>query len=88
MKVLSVRLNEREAAQLEALCERTGLSPSRAVKQGLAELTGRAAGRKSLGQIAREIGLVGCFAGPPDLAERHSHYVARALRKKGAKSPR
>lgn len=88
MKVVSVRLNDREAAQLDALCQRTGLTPSRAVKQGLAELEGKAPGKKSLGQIARELGLIGCFEGPPDLAERHSHYVSRALRRKRAKSPR
>ncbi len=79
MKVLSVRLNDREAAELQALCERTGLTPSGAVKQGLAELAGKAPGRKSLGQIAEELGLVGCFEGPPDLAERHDHYLRRAI---------
>ena len=86
MKVLSVRLNEREAAQLEALCERTGVTASAVMKQGMTEMTRKAAGRKSLGQLAREMGLVGCFAGPPDLAERHGRYVARALRKDRAKS--
>ena len=88
MKVLSVRLNDKEAVELEALCERTGLTPSRAVKQGLAELAGKAPGSKSLGQLAREMGVAGCFSGPPDLAQRHSHYVGRALRSGRAKSHR
>ena len=88
MKVLSVRLNDREAHELEALCERTGMTPSRAVKQGLAGLAGNAPGKKSLGQLAREMGLAGCFAGPPDLAERHGHYVRRSMRSKRAKGHR
>ena len=88
MKVLLVRLNDREAAELDALCERTGLTPSRAVKQGLAELAGKAPGKKTLGQLAREMGLVGCVAGLPDLAERHSYYVQRALRSGRAKGHR
>jgi len=42
MKVLSVRLDEREAAALEAVCERTGLTPSKAVKLGVAEIAAKA----------------------------------------------
>jgi hypothetical protein len=81
-------LNDREAAQLESLCDRTGLTPSKAVKRGLAELAGKAPGKRSLGAIARKLGLVGCYAGPPDLAERHSHYVRQALRGRRAKDSR
>lgn len=88
MKVLSVRLNDQEAVELKTLCERTGLTPSRAVKQGLAELAGRAPGNKSLGQLAREMGVAGSFSGPPDLAERHGHYFGRALRGGRAKGHR
>lgn len=88
MKIISVRLNEQEASMLQALCERTGLTPSRAVKQALANLAGNAAGRKSLGQLAREMGVAGSFTGPADLAERHSHYLRRALGGKRAKRRR
>jgi len=88
MKVLSVRLNDREAAELRALCERTGLTPSKAVKRGIAEIAGKAQGKKTLGQIARELGLAGCFSGPPDLAERHDHYLRLALKGKRAKGHR
>lgn len=86
MKVLSVRLNDREASELRALCERTGLRPSQAVKRGLAEIVRKARGKKTLGEIARELDLVGCFAGPPDLAKRHDHYLRLAL--KGRREPR
>ena len=86
MKVLSIRLNGREAAQLDALCERTGLTPSKAVKRGLDELVAKQSGKKTLGQLARELNLVGCFSGPPVLAERHGHYLRQALRKPHAKS--
>lgn len=83
MKVLSVRLNDQEAVELRALCERTGLTPSKAVKRGIAEIASKAQGKKTLGQIARESGLVGCFSGPRDLAERHDHYLRLAIKGKG-----
>jgi len=88
MKVLSVRLNDREAAALEAVCERTGLTPSKAVKLGIAEIAGKARARKTLGALARELDLVGCFEGPPDLGARHDHYLKLALKGKRAKSHR
>jgi len=88
MKMLSVRLNDREAAELRALRERTGLTPSKAVKRGIAEISGKTPGKKTLGQIARESGLVGCFSGPPDLAKRHDHYLRPALKGKRAKGHR
>ena len=86
MKILSIRLNDREAAQLDTLCERTGLTPSQAVKQGLDELVAKQSGKKTLGQLARELDMVGCFSGPSDLAERHGHYLRRTLRNGRAKS--
>jgi hypothetical protein len=88
MKVISVRFNDEEAGALRALCERTGLTPSRAVKQALAGLAGHAAGNKSLGQLAREMGVAGSFDGPADLSERHAHYLRKALKPKRAKSHR
>lgn len=88
MKVLSVRLNDREAAALEAVCERTGLTPSKAVKLGLAEIAGKAHGKKTLGALARELGLIGCFDGPADLGARHDHYLKLALKGRRAKSHR
>src|SRR5687767_12114791 len=88
MKLLSVRLNDREAAALEALCERTGLTPSKAVKLGLAEIAGKTTGKKSLGALARDLGVVGCFDGPADLSARHDHYLKAALKGRRAKSHR
>jgi predicted transcriptional regulator len=65
MKVLSIRLNERETARLEMLCERTGMTPSKAVKRGLDELASKQQGKRSLGQLARAMDLVGCFSARP-----------------------
>ena len=45
----------------------------------------RAQKRRPFGEVARELGLVGCFAGPRDLAENHSKYVRRALRARASR---
>lgn len=44
--------------------------------------------RKPFGQVARELGLVGSFAGAPDLGERHSQHFRRALRAKANRARR
>jgi len=81
MKMLSVRLDDKEAAALDALCEAQGLSRSDAVKRAIVDLA-QAARRQPFGQVARAAGLTGCFAGPRDLGLRHDKYLRRALRAK------
>jgi hypothetical protein len=84
MKMLSVRLDDEEAAALEAVCQARGVSRSQAIKEAIRELA-RAQKRRPFGEVAHELGLVGCFAGPRDLAENHSKYVRRALRAKASR---
>lgn len=85
MKMLSVRLDDKEAAALKALCEETGLTRSQLVKSGLASLTRVRGRRESPGALAEELGIVGCFAGPRDLSANVSRYVKKALRAKSTR---
>lgn len=84
MKMLSVRLDDKEAAALDAVCAAQGLSRSEAVKRAIMALA-EAGRRKPFGQAAREMGLVGGFSGPRDLGERHNKHLRRALREKAAR---
>jgi hypothetical protein len=83
MKMLSVRLDDAEAAALKAVCEAKGLSRSDAVKRAILEFA-QAEHRKPFGQVAGELGLVGCFAGARNLGDKHSEHVRRAQRAKTA----
>ncbi|MGQ0544035.1 MAG: ribbon-helix-helix protein, CopG family [Betaproteobacteria bacterium] len=84
MKMLSVRLDDKEAAALDAVCSAQGLSRSEVVKRAIRGLA-QAARRQPFGRAAREAGLVGCFSGARDLGERHGKHIRRAL---GAKAAR
>jgi predicted transcriptional regulator len=84
MKMLSVRLDDEEAAALEAVCEARGLSRSEAVKRAILDLA-QSERRRPFGEVARELGLVGCFAGARDLGERHDKHLRRILRAKTAR---
>ncbi len=84
MKTLSVRLDDKEAAGLDAVCEAQGLSRSEVVKRAIRDLA-QAGRRGSFGRAARDLGLIGCFSGPSDLGERHGKYFRRML---GAKTAR
>lgn len=81
MKMLSVRLDDQEAAALQAVCQARGLSRSAVIKRAILELA-RADRRKPFGQVARELGLVGSFPGARELGERHGKHLRRGLRAK------
>lgn len=85
MKMLSVRLDDKEAAALKALCDETGLSRSQVVKQGLSVVAGNARRGKTPAALAEELGVIGCFSGPRDLSSRVGHYVKKSLRAKSAR---
>lgn len=85
MKMLSVRLDDAEAAALRALCEQTGLTQSELVKRSIAELARAKLGARRPAELARELGLVGSFDGPRDLATKSRRYLRRALREKTAR---
>lgn len=84
MKMLTVRLDDREAAALAALCEELGVSRSEVVKRAIMDLA-RAARRKPFGEAAAESGLIGCFSGPRDLAQNHQKYLRKAFRAKAGR---
>lgn len=84
MRMLSVRLDDQEAAALQAVCQARGLSRSAVIKRAILELA-RAEQRKPFGQVARELGLVGSFSGARDLGEHHGKHLRRGLRAKTAR---
>jgi hypothetical protein len=79
MRTISVRLDSKTDAKLRSVCERTGMSQSEALKAGIAALAAPAA--KSPYELAKEMGLIGAFEGPPDLARNHSRYIKEKLRR-------
>lgn len=80
MAALSVRLKPKTEAQLEAYCERTGLTRTQVVEESLARTF--AANRPTFAETARETGLFGSFEGPRDLSLNVSKYVKQKLRRK------
>jgi transcriptional regulator with XRE-family HTH domain len=85
MKMLSVRLDDAEAAALKALCEQTGLTQSELIKRSIAEMARTQLAVRRPAELARELGLVGAFDGPRDLAARSRRYLRRTLREKTAR---
>jgi 8-oxo-dGTP pyrophosphatase MutT (NUDIX family) len=83
MKMLSVRLDDREAAALRELCEETGLTRSQVIKRGLAVLARDKVPRP--GELARQFGVYGCFAGPRNLSERSGRALGKVLRATSAR---
>ncbi len=82
MKMLSVRLDNAEAAALNALCAQTGLTQSDLIKRSIAELARRTVGARWQAELACELGLIGSFAGPRDFSAKSRRYLRRALREK------
>jgi hypothetical protein len=80
MVALSVRLKAETEARLRAYCERTGLTRTQVVQASLERTL--EARRPTAGEIAREVGYIGSFAGPRDLSENVAKYLKRKLRRK------
>jgi len=85
MKMLSVRLDDAEAAALKALCEQTGLTQSQLIKRFIAEMTRGKTAARPPAELARELDLIGSFDGPRDLAAKSRRYLRRAQREKTAR---
>lgn len=84
MKMLSVRLDDHEAAALQAVCQARGMSRSAVIKRAILDLA-QAEQRRPFGQVAKDLGLVGSFSGARDLSEHHDRHLRRALRAKTAR---
>jgi hypothetical protein len=81
MKILSVRLDDNEEAQLRSVCERMGLSQTEVVKKGIATLAEQST--MTPGKLAEAMGLVGVFeSGIGDLGRNHSSHLKSVLRRK------
>lgn len=78
MRTISVRLDDDADAQLRAVCQRTGMSQTEAVKAGIAALAERPT--PTLHALAKEMGLIGAFdSGVGDLGKNHSKYIKEKL---------
>ena len=80
MPPLSVRLKPKIEAQLNAYCERTGLTRTQVVEESLNRTFEM--GRPTFAEIAKEVGLFGSFEGPGDLSTNVSKYMKQKLRRK------
>jgi predicted transcriptional regulator len=80
MAPLSVRLKPKTEAQLDAYCERTGLTRTQVVEESLTRTF--ATDRPTFAEIAKEVGLFGSSEGPGDLSMNVSKYVKQKLRRK------
>ena len=81
MKVLSVRLTDSDQAVLDKVAAATGKSQSDVIKAAL-HLYAERVPPKTPAELARELGLVGGFAGPADLAENARRYLRKRIRAK------
>ncbi|MCL4470358.1 MAG: hypothetical protein ACYC05_15595 [Sulfuricella sp.] len=79
MRMLSVRLDDEESAALQAICAQTGMTKTEVVKAGIMTLAKQRVKRKSAYELAEEMGLVGCFDGPEDLAENAGKYARERI---------
>jgi predicted DNA-binding protein len=82
MKMLSVRLDDEESAALQAICAQTGMTKTEVVKVGIMTLAKGQIKRKSAYELAEQLGLVGGFEGPEDLAENAGKYAKERIREK------
>lgn len=82
---LTVKLPEDLERAFEIHCKLRRLTKSEVVTKLLAQYLALQAPRKTPRQIAREVGLLKGFQGPPDLAANRKRYLREALRAKRAR---
>lgn len=82
---LTVKLPEDLERDFEIHCKLHRLTKSEVVTKLLAQYLALQAPKKTPHQIAREVGLLKGFAGPPDLAANRKRYLREALRAKRAR---
>ena len=85
MKMLSVRLDDREFVVLSRLSEQLGESRSQVVKRGIAALAQQKLPGESPHELAVKLGLIGVFGGPADLSETVGVRVRQKLRAESAR---
>lgn len=85
MKMLSVRLDDKEFVVLSRLSEQLGESRSQVVKRGIAALAQQKLSGESPHELAAKLGLIGIFGGPPNLSETVGVRVRQKLRAQSAR---
>jgi hypothetical protein len=79
---LTVKLPEDLERQFELYCKLHRLTKSEVVTKVLAQFLALQTPKKTPYQIAKEVGLLKGFEGPPDLASNRRKYLGQALRAK------
>jgi len=79
---LTVKLPEDLERDFEIHCRRHRLTKSEVVTKLLTQYLALQAPKKTPHQIAKEVGLLKGFEGPPDLAANRKRYLREALRAK------
>ena len=81
---VNARLDAARMAKLEQLAKSTGLSISDVIRDAIDHYADahQSANAPSAYEIAQRIGLIGCGAGPADLASNIKRYFAEGLQKK------
>lgn len=85
VKMLSVRLDDREFVVLSRLSEQLGESRSQVVKRGIAALAQEKLRGESPHELAVKLGLIGAFGGPADLSGKVGDRVRKRLRAEAAR---
>lgn len=85
MKMLSVRLDDKEFVVLSRLSEQLGESRSQVVKLGIAALAEQKLRGATPHELAEKLGLIGAFAGPADLSDTVGVRVRQKLRAESAR---
>jgi len=74
MRRINVRVNDSLKMRLEAEAHARGVRPSDIVRRALEEHLGETPPPKNALQLAKELGLIGCFKGlPADLSTNPKH---------------
>ena len=81
---VNARLDPARMAKLEQLAKSTGLSISDVIRDAIDHYAEahQSAKAPSAYKIAQRVGLIGCGAGPADLATNAKHYFGEGLQKK------
>lgn len=78
----SVRVDEKTEALLERATQVTGQTKSALIRTALQRYCMRIVIGKPVTPYEAIRRYIGCFQGPPDLAERSNHYIRERLRAK------
>lgn len=85
MKMLSVRLDDAEFAELSRLCEQLGETRSEVVKRSIAAFVRAKPPAQTPHQLAERLGMIGSFKGSSNLSETVPARLRQKLRAESAR---